>query len=42
MYVAFDSVGLRTIRRFADRSKRWVMAYQWIDGRAARVCREAV
>jgi len=27
LYVAFDSVGLRTIRRFADRSKRWLMAY---------------
>jgi len=27
LYVAFDSVGLRTIRRFADRSKRWMMAY---------------
>lgn len=27
LYAAFDSVGLRTIRRFADRSKRWMMAY---------------
>ena len=24
---AMDSVELKTIRRFADRSKRWVMAY---------------
>jgi hypothetical protein len=26
-FAAFDSVRLRTIRRFADRSKRWMMAY---------------
>ena len=25
--MAFYSVGLQTIRRFANRSKRWMMAY---------------
>jgi hypothetical protein len=27
VYEAMDSVSLKTIRRFADRSKRWMMAY---------------
>lgn len=27
LYTAFDSVGLQTIRRFANQSKRWIMAY---------------
>ena len=27
VFVALDSVSLKTIRRFAMRSKRWMMAY---------------
>jgi len=27
LFTAFDSVELKTIRRFADWSKRWMMAY---------------
>ena len=38
VYAAMESVSLRTIRRFAERSKRWMMAY--IEGltEEQRIC----
>lgn len=37
-----DSIEMKAIRRFAMRSKRWMMAYKWIFGGTKNICREAV